>query len=43
MIWVLIVIALVLLWIAGAIYKINQNFVKWANADIKERKLGARK
>lgn len=35
----LILILLALLWIAGILLKLNANFVKWADADIRKRSL----
>lgn len=39
----LVLVLLTLLWIVGILLRINANFVKWANADIKKRALVSRR
>lgn len=43
MTFLLILILLALLWIAGILLKINQNFVEWATSDAHSRQLKLRR
>ncbi len=40
MIWVLIVIAILLFWLVGAVVQLNNNVAKWIEADVRLRKAG---